>query len=256
MWTHFLHLLWRIVHGMPVLVSSNWAAWIVGIVAFLLTELLLYVSTPKEERRKRLLSNLLIGFAVTVFVYGTLFVWSTIQTIYDDHHDSGGRWRTVVKEKDRLKEQLEERDKYIKELEGRKCPTCSSKVSSHSAPPSANLGPPPLTVEDLKLFYEAENSIHADAPYALNVTIQTSVPIDPLRFAIHCTTTVKYVETNHPADMGMWYGSVEPYRNDPTTVIANMAGQGKAPVRPDLPLVLHIYSSAPIGIKSFERGPR
>lgn len=90
---------------MPVLVSSNWAAWILGVIAFLLTELLLYMNTRKEERRKRLTSNLLIGLAVTLFVYGTLFVWSTIQTVYDDHHDVVGRWRAVVNENKRLEEE-------------------------------------------------------------------------------------------------------------------------------------------------------
>jgi hypothetical protein len=111
------HLLLRVLHGMPVLVSSNWAAWILGIATFLLTELLLFKTTAKEERWGRLKVNLLIGIGVTAFAYSVLFAWSTVRTVYDDHHDSTGRWRAVVNEKNTLKGMLQVRDAYIKRLE-------------------------------------------------------------------------------------------------------------------------------------------
>jgi hypothetical protein len=117
----------------------------------------------------------------------------------------------------------------------------------------------PLEVEDLKLFSEPENSTHSDAPYAVKITLQATAPIDPLRIAIRCTNEIKYVEQSYPSGMGngqMWYGGIEVYKNDHTIVIANMTGTGKAPIRPDLPLILHIASAEPIVIKSFERGPR
>ena len=125
MWPHFIHLFWRIVHGMPVLVSSNWAASFIGGLTFLVTEFVLFMITPREQRWKRLISNLLIGLAVTTFVYSTLFVWSTVQTVYDNHHDSVGRWQAVVQEKNALKESLQQRDTYIHQLEGKTCPACS-----------------------------------------------------------------------------------------------------------------------------------
>jgi hypothetical protein len=127
MWAHFLNILWRIIHGMPVLVSSNWAAWILGILTFGFTELLLFMGTAREERWKRLKGNVLIGLLVTVFVYSILFVWSTVQTTYDDHHDSVGRWQSVVNEKENLKAELRQRDDYIRSLEARACPQCPSR---------------------------------------------------------------------------------------------------------------------------------
>jgi hypothetical protein len=124
MWPHFVNLLVRIIHGAPGLVSSNWAASFLGLGAFSLTELLLYMTTPKEERAGRLRTNLVIGVLVTIFVYSVLFVWSTIQTVYDDHHDSTGRWQAVVKEKDSLKMIVQQRDEYIQRLEARTCRSC------------------------------------------------------------------------------------------------------------------------------------
>lgn len=94
---------------MPALVSSNWAAWILGFVTFVVTEIVLFMRTPKEERRERIKGNVLVGVVITGFVYLTLFAWSTVQTIYDDHHDSTGRWQAVVKEKDKLKSELDTR---------------------------------------------------------------------------------------------------------------------------------------------------
>jgi hypothetical protein len=119
--------------------------------------------------------------------------------------------------------------------------------------------PQPLEVEEIKLFSEVERSSHTDAPYAIKVTLQATAPIDPLRLAIRCTNEIKYVEMSYPTGMGvgqMWYGGIEVYKNDRTIVIVNMTGNGKAPVRPDLPLILHISSAQPIIVKSFERGPR
>jgi hypothetical protein len=57
--------------------------------------------------------NLARGLVVTAIVYAGLFIWSTIQTVYDDHHDSVSRWRAVVKEKENLKAELKRRDESI-----------------------------------------------------------------------------------------------------------------------------------------------
>lgn len=126
MWPHFVHLFWRTVHGMPVLVSSNWASWLILIGAFLLTECLLLWREREHMREwwNKRWSNLALSILVTLIVYTSLFLWSTVQTIYDDHHDSIGRWQAVVKEKNSLTEMLQQRDEYIKRLESRSCPAC------------------------------------------------------------------------------------------------------------------------------------
>ena len=53
MWPHFTHLFWRIVHGMPVLVSSNWASWTIGIGSFLLVLPVSYSLEPQTLKRQR-----------------------------------------------------------------------------------------------------------------------------------------------------------------------------------------------------------
>ena len=147
MWQHFVSFLLRILHGMPLLVSSNWAAWGLGLLAFVVTEAMLFVTTPKESRSKRLKSNVLIGVGVTLFVYSTLFVWSTIQTTYDDHRDVDTRWKSLVREKDGLKQELSSRDGYIKQLQAR--PYCSQRAAKdgrsevRQAPPLASIQPTP-----------------------------------------------------------------------------------------------------------------
>jgi hypothetical protein len=123
--SHFFHLFLRIVHGMPGLVSSNWAAWLLGVVVFVLYHLLVLCFRGWREMGKRWLQNL--GFATLAAALGyiALFSWSAIQTTYDDHHDSTGRWQAVVNEKNILKVGLATRDDYIHTLESRTCPACS-----------------------------------------------------------------------------------------------------------------------------------
>jgi hypothetical protein len=134
---------------MPLLVSSGWAASILGFLTFGFTEFVLYMNTPKEDRAKRLKGNLVVGLLVTLFVYSILFVWSTIQTVYDTHQDSVGRWQLVVKEKDSLKAELQKRDDYIKSLEARKCPVCPP-ARTISVGTSLRESPPPSALSQLQ----------------------------------------------------------------------------------------------------------
>jgi len=86
-----------------------------------------------------------LGLFVTVVVYTGLFLWSTVKTVYDDHHDSVGRWQSIVDEKNRLKTMLQQRDEYIKELEGKRCTVCASY------PKSSAKEPQPRTLSDLQM---------------------------------------------------------------------------------------------------------
>lgn len=74
--------------------------------------------------------NLGLGVLATIGTYIVLFTWSSIQTTYDEHHDATGRWQSVVKEKDQLKQGLSDRDAYIKIIEAKTCPNCSTRQSS------------------------------------------------------------------------------------------------------------------------------
>jgi hypothetical protein len=182
------HLLLRIFHGMPVLVSSNWAAWILGIATFLLTELLLFATTAKAERWARLKLNLLIGIGVTTFAYSILFVWSTVRTVYDDHHDSVGRWQTVVKEKNSLKAALNARDAYIARLQAEISTKPTVIEKTNWAPQSRN-----CWVDSVAQYTNPQTkhavsvvTLHCDyrveAP--LRISLETNRPISNFNFTM------------------------------------------------------------------------
>jgi hypothetical protein len=116
MWAHFVNVFIRILQGMPLLVSSNWASWLLGIAAFLLYEAFTLVRFGWEDMKKRWRQNLGMGLLVTTIVYTVLFAWSVVRTIYDEHHDSTSRWQAVVNEKNSLKAELKRRDDYIEQL--------------------------------------------------------------------------------------------------------------------------------------------
>jgi hypothetical protein len=50
------------------------------------------------------------------------------KSIYSIHHDEVGRWAAVVNEKNQMKRELAQRDRYIKNLEGKTCPVCPKRT--------------------------------------------------------------------------------------------------------------------------------
>jgi hypothetical protein len=134
MWPHFINLFERVLHGIPLLVSSNWADKFWGFGVFLLIQIFLALNNRHHMRRwwESKWRNLLIGIVAVAIGYFGLFIWSTVQTIYDEHHDTMRRWQDVVNEKNAVKEGLRKRDDYIKVLESRSCPKCSAPPISKS----------------------------------------------------------------------------------------------------------------------------
>jgi len=114
---------------MPLLVSSNWAAWLLGLGVFLFYEIIALIRQGWQEMRRHWTENFLMGLLATTLGYLVLFGWSILQTTYDEHRDSTGRWRVVVNEKDHLKAELSERDTYIRKLEARSCPICPARAA-------------------------------------------------------------------------------------------------------------------------------
>lgn len=135
MWPHFLHLFWRTIYGMPLVVSSNWASWALGLAIFVLYEVLAVKFRGWHDVVSRWKQNVGIGLLATFGGYVLLFAYSAIITTYDEHHDSIGRWQAVVNEKNSLKIGLQQRDDYIRKLEGKSCPVCPAHPKSSASEP-------------------------------------------------------------------------------------------------------------------------
>jgi hypothetical protein len=112
-----------------------------------------------------------------------------------------------------------------------------------------------LEVENVRLFSEPETSSHADAPYAVKVTLQSDAPISPLRLAIFCDKTLKYGEIGYGAGIS-WYGGDEIYKNDSHVFIINATTNGGALLRPDSPVIVHLYSDSAFNVVKFTRAPK
>jgi CxxC motif-containing protein len=127
------------------------------------------------------------------------------------------------------------------------------KVEVTNGLPSA---PTSAQVENMRMSWDVETSIHNDAPYAKKVTIQVDAPVNPIKFAIVCDAPIKYGDVKIADEGGVYYGGNEIYKNDAHIYVINMTGQGAALLRPDAPLVVHLYSDHPFNIVRGERGPR
>jgi hypothetical protein len=116
--------------------------------------------------------------------------------------------------------------------------------------------PASLQVENIRLFAEPESSTHRDAPYAKKVTIQTDVPVNPIRLAISCESPLKYGELGHAEEGSMWIDASRIYEQDRRMFVIDIKSPGTPMLRPDAPLVFHLYSDKPINITKLQRGPR
>lgn len=157
---------------MPLLVSSNWAASGVGLATFIFTEIWLFATTEPAERKKNLARNILTGVVVTAFVYITLFIWSTVQTVYDDHHDATGRWQQVVNEKNNLKIELGKRDNYVRQLEQRSCPVCPTG-KGRTPPPTITANPQVIQNLNFKVFTRCTLRDPANMPGDMLISLHT-----------------------------------------------------------------------------------
>jgi hypothetical protein len=192
---------------------------------------------------------------ITIVFWLGLFGWSLAETVYRDHQSlvalNASRSQEIVRlhlENTALKA---ENDKL---KTGRLPPLGTIAPMASKVTPNQPLAVP--EVENVRLFQEDETSTHADAPYAKKITLQSNVPVNPVRFAVICERPLKYVEVANIENGSMWFGAEEIYSKDPRIFIIGMDSKGKPLLRPDAPVSFHLYSAYPIVITKFERGPR
>jgi hypothetical protein len=117
MWPHFRHLLGHAFDTSPSLVSSNWAAVLMAIGVFLLSQILFLVFRGWEEMKHLWKESIAVGTVSVIVGWLVLYAWSIVVTVYHDHQNLTGRLGAVVTEKNALKHGLNDRDQYIKRLE-------------------------------------------------------------------------------------------------------------------------------------------
>ena len=124
------------------------------------------------------------------------------------------------------------------------------EVTNGSAPAASA-----AQVENLRMSWERETSTHSDAPYAEKVTIQSDAPVNPIKLLIFCTAPLKYAELKI-ADVTLYETSSTISKKDDHVYIVSLSSLGTPILRPDAPLVVHLYSDQPLNVSRGARGPR
>ena len=76
--------------------------------------------TPRPSQGQMLRSlvkAIIVGAGLPLIAWSCLFLWAIYKSVYNDHHNLVGRLRSVVIEKNVLKEGVRNRDMYIRQLE-------------------------------------------------------------------------------------------------------------------------------------------
>jgi hypothetical protein len=124
---HLLSFLGRALRNTPYLISNNWTGIIFSAGVFAVAFLLILSVGGWRAVKEHWKRDALIGIAAVIIGWIGLFCYSLGLTVWNDHHDMAERWKTVVNEKNTLKADIQERDKYIGQLE-RRTPTSQPKV--------------------------------------------------------------------------------------------------------------------------------
>src|SRR5437764_5675567 len=83
--THLAHLLARAFGNLPSSLGSNWLGLVFPFLVFLLTEVVTGFVRGWSNMMSHWKGNLLIGIAVAMFSWISLFLWCVVTTTYDDH---------------------------------------------------------------------------------------------------------------------------------------------------------------------------
>ena len=226
---------------MPLLVSSNWFAWGIGICGFVFYEGMVLIVRGWSDLMQRWKQNLSIGIVAASATYLVLFVCSAIITTYDVHHDEVGRWQATVKEKDQLKRELSKRDAYLKELQERP-PVARMQLQSGNKEISS-IGP-------ITMASSHYDSIHTDAPYCEKLIFTSQFSVKNVGLRVSLSATVKYVD---PLITFVYKGWAKTDEKDPTKVNIAMLGFNGDVLLPERPIVISVCSDKPITRTGLER---
>jgi hypothetical protein len=147
MWPHFVSLIYRSWFNLVSAMGTTTLAVVVGFIGFvfvLAVSLLFKLrkdgwswSVTVSHFSQNLRDSVIPTIIGTVVLWSVLFGAFVVKTVYDDHQNLTGRLRSVVNEKNDLRDGLNQRDEYIQRLKAISCPTC---------PVDRRLGPQPSRV--------------------------------------------------------------------------------------------------------------
>ena len=85
MWPHLFHLLGKALTDMPSIVSSNWAAVVLSIGIFSVSQFCLWLRGGWQAMKRQWAGSLTIGVVSVIAGWVLLFCWSVVRTVYGDH---------------------------------------------------------------------------------------------------------------------------------------------------------------------------
>ena len=211
-------------------------------------------STLRRIAKTSLIPSIILA-GITIGFWLGMFGWSLAKTVYGDHQSLVAASARLSREIVELHRENAALRSEIDKLKSVRVPRIASVAV---APPKVTPSQSPAVpeVESVRLFENDEASTHVDAPYAKRITLQSNLPVNPVRFAVVCESPLKYAEVAKMEEGSIWYGAEEIYAKDPRIFVINMDSKGKPLLRPDAPLSFHLYSAYPIVITKFEQGPR
>lgn len=255
-------------------------SWLTLVVPVALGLVVILVPAKREDERSHMRWRYILG--ASLILYGGLSWWQQSRTIRASTKDRADAIRKtstevaaetskevtkavtdqysqmVADQKSQitqLQSQLAAQGKDVSAIKGSNIVTGKNPIKVEVMNETASAAM--LPVENVKIFWESETSIHPDAPYAKKVTIQAEAPVDPVLLNIVCDAPLKYGELGGPiSGHYLFVGSNEIAKQDARIFIVHMESAGTALLRPDSPLVFHLYSDKPINIVTVKRGPR
>lgn len=199
-----------------------------------------------------------ITLCVMLVVYGPIFSWRVVTTVYSDHQGLISNISNLKDENDKLKERNKELDSKNKQLEDE-----NRKVKDKIGPgrvPKGNssetaLQPLPPPVQDMRIV--SQDWIPSTNPqfrYELKVVVQTNVPIHPVSIAFVCDNEISEGSVAFAGDQGEMFVKVRS-----GVLVANkkvyLASFEEPTFTPEKNMVVLLFSTEPIKVTSFQPVP-
>lgn len=166
------HLLVRAFFSLPSRISGNWVAVVFGILVFSIRPIIAWRKDGWEKMKTESAKNIKDAFLLALISWTGLFLVSVAMEVYHNHNDETKRWRSVVVEKNTLKQILINRDSYIHDLE--------LKLVMKPAAPAETKRP--------MISYEIEPSPTPNSPNQAMVLITATGDVERPAFEVTCET--------------------------------------------------------------------